>query len=77
MADAPIRLERDGPVAVLVLEDPPLNLVGSATFTSLNECLAQVEVSDARAMVWRAAGEVSTPAEALEHARRFEGSAPR
>jgi enoyl-CoA hydratase len=60
MAEAPVRLERDGPVAVLVLADPPLNLFGSATFSSLNECLAQVEVSDARAMVWRAEGDVFT-----------------
>jgi enoyl-CoA hydratase len=60
MAEAPVRLERDGPVAVLVLSDPPLNLFGPATFTSLNECIAQVEVSDARAMVWRAEGEVFT-----------------
>ncbi|MGH2981841.1 MAG: enoyl-CoA hydratase/isomerase family protein, partial [Solirubrobacterales bacterium] len=60
MAEAPVRLERDGPVAVLILSDPPLNLFGSATFTSLNECIAQVEVSDARAMVWRAEGEVFT-----------------
>ena len=58
MADAPVRLERDGPVAVLVLEDPPLNLFGRATFESLNHCVAQVELSDARAMVWRAEGEV-------------------
>ena len=60
MADAPVRLERDGPVAVLVLEDPPLNLFGSATFASLRECISQVEVSDARAMVWRAEGDVFT-----------------
>ena len=60
MADAPVRLERDGPVAVLVLSDPPLNLFGSATFSALNECITQVEVSDARAMVWRAEGEVFT-----------------
>jgi enoyl-CoA hydratase/carnithine racemase len=60
MADEPVRLERDGPVAALVLEDPPLNLFGGATFTSLNECLAQVEISDARAMVWRAEGDVFT-----------------
>lgn len=60
MADAPVRLERDGPVAVLVLSDPPLNLFGAATFTSLKECIAQVEVSDARAIVWRAEGEVFT-----------------
>jgi enoyl-CoA hydratase/carnithine racemase len=60
MSDGPVRLERDGPVAVLVLSDPPLNLFGSATFNALNECLAQVEVSDARAMVWRAEGDVFT-----------------
>ncbi len=60
MAEAPVRLERDGAVAVLVLEDPPLNLFGAATFSSLNECLAQVTVSDARALVWRAEGEVFT-----------------
>jgi enoyl-CoA hydratase/carnithine racemase len=60
MAEAPVRLERDGPVAVLVLSDPPLNLFGASTFASLNECLAQVEVSDARAMVWRAEGDVFT-----------------
>jgi enoyl-CoA hydratase/carnithine racemase len=57
---APVRLERDGAVAVLVLEDPPLNLFGRATFESLNECVAQVAISDARAMVWRAEGEVFT-----------------
>jgi enoyl-CoA hydratase/carnithine racemase len=60
MADAPVRLERDGAVAVIVLEDPPLNLFRRETFTSLNECIAQVEISDARAMVWRAEGEVFT-----------------
>jgi enoyl-CoA hydratase/carnithine racemase len=57
---APVRLERDGAVAVLVLEDPPLNLFGRATFESLNECVAQVAISDARAMIWRAEGEVFT-----------------
>jgi enoyl-CoA hydratase/carnithine racemase len=60
VAEPPVRLEREGPVAVLVLADPPLNLFRSATFESLNSCLAQVEVSDARAMVWRAEGEVFT-----------------
>jgi enoyl-CoA hydratase/carnithine racemase len=60
MAETPVRLERDGPVAVLVLEDPPLNLFGRATFESLASCITQVEVSDARAMVWRAEGEVFT-----------------
>jgi enoyl-CoA hydratase/carnithine racemase len=56
----PVRLERDGDVASMVLHDPPLNLFGAAAFASLNECLEQVEGSDARALVWRAEGEVFT-----------------
>jgi enoyl-CoA hydratase len=60
MAETAIRLERDGPVAVMVLEDPPLNLFGRATFESLGRCLAEVEESDARALVWRAEGEIFT-----------------
>jgi enoyl-CoA hydratase/carnithine racemase len=60
MADAPVRVERDGDVVSLVLHDPPLNLFGAAAFTSLNECLDEVEGSDARALVWRAEGDVFT-----------------
>ena len=58
MAERPIRLERDGPVAVMVLESPPLNLFGRGAFDSLTSCLAEVEASDARALVWRAEGEI-------------------
>ncbi len=60
MADAPVRLERDGGVASLVLDDPPLNLFGPHTYEALMACLDEVEGSDARAMVWRAEGEVFT-----------------
>lgn len=60
MADAPVRLERDGGVAALVLEDPPLNLFGPHTYEALMACLDEVEGSDARALVWRAEGEVFT-----------------
>jgi enoyl-CoA hydratase len=60
VAEAPIRLERDGAVAAMVLEDPPLNLFGRATFESLGRCLDEVEESDARALVWRAEGEIFT-----------------
>jgi enoyl-CoA hydratase/carnithine racemase len=56
----PIRLERDGAVAVMVLHDPPLNLFGAEAFAALNDCLGEVESSDARALVWRADGEVFT-----------------
>jgi enoyl-CoA hydratase len=57
---APIRLERDGPLAAMILHDPPLNLFGAAAFESLTACLDEVENSDARALVWRAEGDVFT-----------------
>src|SRR4029079_17645367 len=56
----PVRVERDGAVASLVLHDPPLNLFGNATTEALVACLDEVEASDARALVWRAEGEVFT-----------------
>jgi enoyl-CoA hydratase/carnithine racemase len=56
----PIRLERDGPVASIVLHDPPLNLFGERAFVALDEAIGEVEGSDARALVWRAEGEVFT-----------------
>ena len=57
---APVRLERDGGVAAMVLHNPPLNLFGAAAFQGLNECLDEVAGSDARALVWRAEGELFT-----------------
>ena len=60
MAD-PVRLERDGAIASLVLSDPPLNLFGEATFRSLAACMDEVEASDdIRALVWRGEGDVFT-----------------
>jgi enoyl-CoA hydratase/carnithine racemase len=60
MSQRTVRLERDGAVASMVLHDPPLNLFGASAFQALNECLDEVEGSDARALVWRAEGEVFT-----------------
>jgi enoyl-CoA hydratase len=60
MADA-VRIEREGAVASLVLDDPPLNLFGGHTYSALNRCIDQLAASpDVRAMVWRAEGEVFT-----------------
>src|SRR4051794_10813961 len=56
----PVRLERDGDVAVLVLDDPPLNLFGRDAFEALESRVAEIESSDARAVVWRAEGDVFT-----------------
>ena len=44
----------------MVLDDPPLNLFGATAFEALDACLDEVEGSDARALVWRAEGEVFT-----------------
>jgi enoyl-CoA hydratase/carnithine racemase len=60
MADRPVRLERDGNVAVMVLDNPPLNLFGAEAWRALVDCVDEIESSDARAMVWRAEGEVFT-----------------
>ncbi len=60
MAEAPIRLERDGNVAVLVLSNPPLNLFTDEAWTGLVDAVGEIEASDARAMVWRAEGDIFT-----------------
>jgi enoyl-CoA hydratase/carnithine racemase len=59
-ATRPIRLERDGPVVSIVLDNPPLNLFTDDAFPALDECLREVAGSDARALVWRAEGEIFT-----------------
>jgi enoyl-CoA hydratase/carnithine racemase len=57
---ATIRLERDAAVASVVLENPPLNLFTDNAFNELMACLDEVEGSDARALVWRAEGDIFT-----------------
>src|SRR5215212_5281958 len=57
---APVRLERDGNVASMVLSNPPLNLFGDDAWGALVSCIDEVERSDARALVWRAEGEIFT-----------------
>ncbi len=60
MADPPIRLERDGAVASIVLDSGDLNLFGADAWGALVGCIDEIEGSDARAVVWRAAGEMFT-----------------
>ena len=56
----PIRLERDGNVASMILSNPPLNLFGDDAWSALTACVDEVEGSDARALVWRAEGDIFT-----------------
>jgi enoyl-CoA hydratase len=44
----------------MVLDSPPLNLFGVDAWRALVECVDEVEASDARALVWRAEGDVFT-----------------
>ena len=60
MAERPVRLERDGNVAVMVLSNPPLNLFTADAWTGLVESVDEIAASDARAMVWRAEGDIFT-----------------
>jgi enoyl-CoA hydratase/carnithine racemase len=60
MSESPVRLERDGALASMILHDPPLNLFGDSTTEALEACLDAVESSDARTLVWRAEGDVFT-----------------
>ena len=68
---APIRLERDGNVAAMVLSNPPLNLFGDDAWGALVSCIEEVEGSDARALVWRADGDIFTSFKRVQE----EGSA--
>ena len=58
MSDATVSLSRDDEVAVITLSNPPLNFFTATTFPEFLDCVAEVEGSDARAMVWRAEGDI-------------------
>lgn len=57
---APVRLERDGNVAVMILQNPPLNLFTGAAWQGVIDVVEALKESDARAFVWRAEGEIFT-----------------
>jgi enoyl-CoA hydratase/carnithine racemase len=56
----PARVERDGPLAVVVIDRPPLNLFGEPLVRALSAAFDEVAGSDARALVIRAEGSVFT-----------------
>ena len=65
MADTPVRIERDGDVAVVVLDSPPLNLFDQATFAGFETAVGElVGLTDparadrARAVLIQARGKV-------------------
>jgi enoyl-CoA hydratase len=54
----PIRLDRDGDVAELVLDAPPLNLFDEAVLAGLEDALAALDATPPRALLFRAEGKV-------------------
>ena len=56
----PARVERDGPLATVVIDHPPLNLFGAELIESISKAIAEIESSDARALMIRAEGQVFT-----------------
>lgn len=69
----PVRLIRDGNVAVMLLSNPPLNLFTADAWTGLVASVEEIKASDARAMVWRAEGDIFTggvDVEVFKHAQQ-------
>jgi enoyl-CoA hydratase/carnithine racemase len=54
----PVRLERDGGVAVITFDAPPLNLFDAALGEALRAALAELESASPRAVLFRAEGRV-------------------
>ena len=77
----PVRLDRDGDVAEIVLDAPPLNLFDDALFAALVDAVAAVEADLPRALIVRAEGKVFTAGRRRAHLRgarrrRRRGSSP-
>ena len=56
----PWTLEQDGPLAVLTIAKPPLNLFDEAVFDGVIAAIEAVGASDARGLLLRADGKVWT-----------------
>jgi enoyl-CoA hydratase len=53
-----VRLETDGPLAVLTFDSPPLNLFDDAVFTGFREAIDQLAAEPPRGLLIRAEGKV-------------------
>jgi enoyl-CoA hydratase/carnithine racemase len=59
-ATGPVRVERDGPLAVITFDSPPLNLFDRALGDGLRNAIAELEQDPARGVLFRAEGRVFT-----------------
>src|SRR4051794_41935287 len=56
MADGPVRPERDGPLAVVTFDSPPLNLFTREIGQGIEDVMNELESEPPRALLWRADG---------------------
>jgi enoyl-CoA hydratase/carnithine racemase len=56
MSGEPVRLERDGPLAVVTFDSPPLNLMDRPLLDGLLDVVSQLESEPARGVLFRADG---------------------
>lgn len=56
----PVRLEREGPLAIMTVDRPPLNLYDQSVMDGLVACVDALEAEPARALLFRAEGRVWT-----------------
>ena len=57
-ANTVVRIERDGPLAILTLDNPPLNLFDAAVMAQLTAAVRGIAVDPPRALLIQAAGRV-------------------
>ena len=57
-ADGPVRLEHDGPLAVVTLDAPPLNLFDQAMMDGLQSAVEELSAAPPRGVLIRAEGRV-------------------
>ena len=55
---APIRIDHDGPLAVMVIDSPPLNLFDQAMIDALTDAVAEVRDAPPRGLLIRAEGKI-------------------
>jgi enoyl-CoA hydratase len=72
-ADGPVTLRRDGALAVVTLEAPPLNLFDAAMIDGLKDAIAQLDADRPRGLLIRARGRVVS---AGVDVRLFDGLTP-
>jgi enoyl-CoA hydratase/carnithine racemase len=69
-----VRLEQDGPLAVLTFDSPPLNLFDDAVFAGLREAIDRVAADPPRGLLIRAEGKVVSGG--VDVGKVFDGMSP-